>query len=141
MICARCTSCRHLNYNPTQSWNTTCLGQICDYGCGLLIHKGLDVFNLPNNIPEEYKEYFYDIDWFIFIQKIEYYIDMYNYYKSLPFSDIENLRNSIDYRYNNNNIEYILQGYNTRSEWDEDSLTVEEKEFKFVISCFNDRFT
>lgn len=142
MICTRCTSDDHeLHYNPTQSWNVLCVGDECDYGCGLFIPEGIDVHNIPDNIPKEYKLKFYDIDWFNFKKKIEYYLDVYEDFKQLSKSDIEHLRESTFRRFTSDDeIESFCQGYNNASEMHEDRLTDEQRDFRFITSCFNDNF-
>lgn len=141
MICTRCTSNEHGPYNLTQSWNVLCVGDECDYGCGLFIPEGIDVHNIPDNIPEEYKLKFYDIDWFNFKRKVEYYLDIYEDFKQLSESDIEHLRDSTFCRFTSDDeLESFSQGYNNASEMHEDRLTDEQRDFRFIMSCFNDNF-
>ena len=124
-------------YNHSQSWNALCAGDVCDHGCGLLYPYGLNIYDIPENIPLEYKSYFYDIDWFNFKRKIKYYLDDYEYYKQLPLTDIKKLKNSfLSKNYSDNDCYSDYEDIYDR----EFRLTDEQKHFKFIQSCFNDDF-
>jgi hypothetical protein len=136
MICAQCTSEEHMFYNYSQSWNVVCAGNVCDRDCGLLYPYGLNIYDLPENIPSEYKCYFYDIDWFNFKRKIEYYLNDYKYYKQLSATDIKKLKGTSK-RYSDNDSYSDCEDIYDR----EFRLTDEQKHFIFIQSCFNDYFS
>jgi hypothetical protein len=119
MISADCTASWHIS-NLSQSWNTLCMGDGCCKGCGLLIPRGLNIKNLPENIPEEYINKFNDIDWIIFKKKIANALDKYSKYSNMSYEDKKRIKNSIK-----NEFTGLCK--------DDYEMTIEESEFLFYI--------
>ena len=70
MIRAHCTNYWCLdNLDNSIMCNVNYMGKCCGNNCGLIIPKGLHIYHLPKNIPEEYIDCYTDIDWVKFKKK------------------------------------------------------------------------
>jgi hypothetical protein len=79
MIGAECTNECH-RFKNSQLYNIDQMGNICDNGCGILMPEGLNPFDLPENIPSEYKNVYTDIDWIKFKKTIKTVLENYKKY-------------------------------------------------------------
>lgn len=97
MIFAECT-CSHHRQELCQTWNIDYMGYECGYNCGLLIPEGLNIFSLPDNIPEKYNNIYTDIDWINFTKRISIELENWNKYKGTwNYGDEIDLKSSSSY--------------------------------------------
>jgi hypothetical protein len=97
-IPANCTSSHHNDNFPIRKTNITKMGRSCMFGCGILIPNGVRIRHLPENIPYEYIDYFTDIDWYVFKERIKSELKIYDkYMERLNLLSIEDKANSDDY--------------------------------------------